>query len=229
MSATRPASTGSWTSEFYETAAAGIGEALIKNDIDLLTARVGIAYRYDAYELNPPTPNVNSAAADFELNHDLKMKTWELVDKIVFLPHFRTSATIDGHPGQLLPDPPQEPGLETAPGPLEQLRQPAAGGLQEAGHHLLQQADPGLGPISRPPADAARVAFRGRHRNPCILVPWYMNTKHHAAVQRVQTGVGIEKRTLKVLKGIAELKDLTVGDLLLGILLHVYEGKLPFD
>jgi hypothetical protein len=50
-----------------------------------------------------------------------------------------------------------------------------------------------------------------------------------ANVQRVQTGIRIEKRTLKVLKAIAELRDLTVGDLLEGILLHVYEGKLPFD
>jgi predicted DNA-binding ribbon-helix-helix protein len=49
-----------------------------------------------------------------------------------------------------------------------------------------------------------------------------------AVVQRVQTGIRIEKRTLKVLKAIAELKDLTVGDLLEGILLHVYEGKAPF-
>jgi hypothetical protein len=49
-----------------------------------------------------------------------------------------------------------------------------------------------------------------------------------AIIQRVQTGIRIEKRTLKVLKAIAELKDLTVGDLLEGILLHVYEGKVPF-
>lgn len=56
-----------------------------------------------------------------------------------------------------------------------------------------------------------------------------MSTNNHAVIQRVQTGIRIEKRTLKVLKAIAELKDLTVGDLLEGILLHVYEGKLPFD
>ena len=55
-----------------------------------------------------------------------------------------------------------------------------------------------------------------------------MDTKNIAVVQRVQTGIRIEKRTLKVLKAIAELKDLTVGDLLEGILLHVYEGEAPF-
>lgn len=47
-------------------------------------------------------------------------------------------------------------------------------------------------------------------------------------IERVQTGIRIEKRILKVLKAVAELKDLTVGDLLEGILLHVYEGELPF-
>jgi hypothetical protein len=55
-----------------------------------------------------------------------------------------------------------------------------------------------------------------------------MSTKNLAVIQRVQTGIRIEKRTLKVLKAIAELKDLTVGDLLEGILLHAYDGELPF-
>ena len=48
-------------------------------------------------------------------------------------------------------------------------------------------------------------------------------------VERVQTGVRMEKRLLKVLKGIAELKDLTLGDLLEGIVLHAFEGKAPFS
>ncbi len=47
-------------------------------------------------------------------------------------------------------------------------------------------------------------------------------------VERVQTGVRIEKRLLKVLKAFAELKDLTLGDLLEGIVLHAFEGKPPF-
>ena len=47
-------------------------------------------------------------------------------------------------------------------------------------------------------------------------------------VERVQTGVRIEKRLLKVLKGLAELKDLSLGDLLEGICLHAFEGKAPF-
>lgn len=48
-------------------------------------------------------------------------------------------------------------------------------------------------------------------------------------VERVQTGVRIEKRILKVLKGLAEYHDISVGDLLEGIVLHVFEGKLPFS
>ena len=47
-------------------------------------------------------------------------------------------------------------------------------------------------------------------------------------VQRVQTGLRIEKRLLKVLKGLAEYHDLTLGDLVEGIVLHSFEGKSPF-
>jgi hypothetical protein len=47
-------------------------------------------------------------------------------------------------------------------------------------------------------------------------------------VERVQTGVRLEKRLLKVLKGLAEYHDLTLGDLLEGIVLHAFEGKAPF-
>jgi Protein of unknown function, DUF481 len=72
--------------QFYETAAAGVGQALIKNDVDVLTARVGLAYRYDGYDSVPPTPNVSAVAADFELNHDLKTADWELEDKLTILP-----------------------------------------------------------------------------------------------------------------------------------------------
>ena len=52
---------------------------------------------------------------------------------------------------------------------------------------------------------------------------------HRIIVERVQTGVRVEKRLLKVLKALAELKDLTLGDLLEGIVLHAFEGKAPFS
>ncbi|HUK30853.1 MAG TPA: hypothetical protein VLV89_07055 [Candidatus Acidoferrum sp.] len=48
-------------------------------------------------------------------------------------------------------------------------------------------------------------------------------------IERIQTGVRIEKRLLKVLKSLAELKDITLGDLLEGIVLHTFEGKAPFS
>lgn len=48
-------------------------------------------------------------------------------------------------------------------------------------------------------------------------------------VERVQTGVRMEKRLVKVLKGLAEYHDLTLGDLLEGIVLHAFEGKAPFS
>ncbi len=48
-------------------------------------------------------------------------------------------------------------------------------------------------------------------------------------VQRVQTGVRIEKRLLKVLKALAEQFDMSLGDLLEGMALHCFEGKAPFS
>ncbi|MCA9929587.1 MAG: hypothetical protein KC419_13970 [Anaerolineales bacterium] len=47
-------------------------------------------------------------------------------------------------------------------------------------------------------------------------------------VQRTQTGVRIEKRMLKVLKGLAEYFEISLGDLLEAIVLHAFEGKSPF-
>ncbi|MGH8194337.1 MAG: hypothetical protein ACREQ8_08070 [Woeseiaceae bacterium] len=48
-------------------------------------------------------------------------------------------------------------------------------------------------------------------------------------VQRTQTGVRLETSLLKVLKGLAEYCNLSLGDLLEGIVLHSFEGKAPFS
>ena len=48
-------------------------------------------------------------------------------------------------------------------------------------------------------------------------------------VERTQTGVRIEKTLLKVLKGLAEYCEISLGDLLEGIVLHAFEGKAPFS
>jgi len=54
-------------------------------------------------------------------------------------------------------------------------------------------------------------------------------SREPVVVERVQTGVRMEKRLLKVLKAIAELKDMTLGDLLVGIVRLAFEGKVPFS
>ena len=47
-------------------------------------------------------------------------------------------------------------------------------------------------------------------------------------VERMQTGLRMEKRLVKVLKALAEYHDMTLGDLVEGIVLHAFEGKAPF-
>ena len=48
-------------------------------------------------------------------------------------------------------------------------------------------------------------------------------------VERIQIGVRMEKRMVKVLKGLAEYHDMTLGDLLEGIVLHAFENIRPFN
>ena len=56
-----------------------------------------------------------------------------------------------------------------------------------------------------------------------------MPTESQYLVERVQTGVRMERRLLKVLKAFAEYHDLSLGDLLEGIVLHAFDGKTPFS
>ena len=48
-------------------------------------------------------------------------------------------------------------------------------------------------------------------------------------IERIQTGVRMEKRIVKVLKGLAEHLDISLGDLLEGMALHCFENKAPFS
>jgi hypothetical protein len=57
------------------------------------------------------------------------------------------------------------------------------------------------------------------------MVYMYQDSGDVHAIERVQTGVRIEKRILKVMKALAEYHDLTLGDLIEGIVLHAFEGK----
>jgi hypothetical protein len=53
------------------------------------------------------------------------------------------------------------------------------------------------------------------------------NEKH--VIERVQTGVRMEKRLLKVLRALADYHDMALGDLLEGVVLHAFDGKCPFN
>jgi hypothetical protein len=46
---------------------------------------------------------------------------------------------------------------------------------------------------------------------------------------RTQTGVRLERRLLKVLKALATELDMSLGELIEGIVLHAFEGKAPFS
>ncbi len=48
-------------------------------------------------------------------------------------------------------------------------------------------------------------------------------------VERTQTGLRVERNLLKVLKGVAEYLDMSLGDLVEGVFLHAFEGKAPFS
>ena len=48
-------------------------------------------------------------------------------------------------------------------------------------------------------------------------------------IERIQTGVRMERRIIKVLKALAEYKNMSLGDLLEGVVLHAFEGKPPFN
>jgi hypothetical protein len=90
------------------------------------------------------------------------------------------------------------------------------------------------------------LAEPARHANVPAIAGWkrvwYIGTKvrplpeiempnvpKRLEIERVQTGVRMERRILKVLKALAEYKNITLGDLLEGIVLHAFEGKTPFS
>jgi hypothetical protein len=47
-------------------------------------------------------------------------------------------------------------------------------------------------------------------------------------IDRIQTGVRIERRIVKVMKALAERLDMSLGELVEGVMLHAFEGKTPF-
>ena len=82
---------------------------------------------------------------------------------------------------------------------------------------------------------ARQPAGRGATAEGLLRQSMYHGTLVHMAndprleIERVQTGVRMEKRILKVLKAFAEYHDMTLGDVLEGIVLHAFDGKTPFS
>ncbi len=56
-----------------------------------------------------------------------------------------------------------------------------------------------------------------------------MSSHKNKKIIRVQTGVRLEKRLLKILKAVAAHKEIGLGNLIEGVLLHNFEGKTPFS
>jgi hypothetical protein len=137
------------------------------------------------------------------------------------------------------PDGGAEPGI-----PLHVLlREHAGGGLLDGVVAHLGEAPPRHGAVQADFADGIAAQVEAHHglggppTQRFSAAAWYLGTKipmSHTAddsplVERVQTGVRLEKRLLKVLKALADYHDLSLGDLLEGIVLHAFEGKAPFD
>jgi hypothetical protein len=77
------------------------------------------------------------------------------------------------------------------------------------------------------PRGLARPAGSGGAAIDAAMLLWYRYTM--ITIDRVQTGVRLERRLLKVLKALAEYLDLSLGDLIEGIVLHAFEAKVPFS
>src|SRR5579863_4562882 len=77
-------------------------------------------------------------------------------------------------------------------------------------------------------AASCAILFRKRPGKSLMPTAKPKSPESSRTVERVQTGVRLEKRLLKVLKGLAEYLDLSLGDLLEGITLHALDNKPPF-
>jgi hypothetical protein len=107
-------------------------------------------------------------------------------------------------------DRPHDPGEQAGPGEQSAHRDQGERGGRD-------DKDDG----ERPPAPSATPAVPA--------LPSARAARTARAVVRVQTGVRMEKRLVKVLKALAELYDLSLGDLLEGIVLHAFAGRSPFS
>ncbi|HEY1848231.1 MAG TPA: DUF481 domain-containing protein [Opitutaceae bacterium] len=74
--------------KLYDVAATGFGYDFIKDKQQTLTGRAGVSYRYDEYT-TPDTANLSTTGADLELEYTLKLKKFQLSDRITFVPAFQ--------------------------------------------------------------------------------------------------------------------------------------------
>ncbi|HVJ33403.1 MAG TPA: hypothetical protein VND94_09830 [Terriglobia bacterium] len=98
-------------------------------------------------------------------------------------------------------------------------REKRSGG-RKAGQKPAEHKPAGRKPVGQKPATERRIAERPIAEKPIAERP---------VVQRVQTGVRLETRLLKVMKAIAEIHDISLGDLIEGVMLHALEGRAPFS
>lgn len=73
--------------ELYNIAASGIGYDFIKSERQILTARFGLAFRYEGY-VNPATDDVKSFGFDFGLHHEKTFRNSKLVNDLTYTPAF---------------------------------------------------------------------------------------------------------------------------------------------
>ncbi len=69
----------------YNTSATGLGYDIVKETLHLLTARVGLAFRYDNYK-NPATGDVQDLGLDFGLHHEYTFNQSKLINNLSYVP-----------------------------------------------------------------------------------------------------------------------------------------------
>jgi hypothetical protein len=76
----------------YDLSATGLGYDLVKignvAKSETLTARAGLSYRYDEYSA-VDTASLSTSGADLGLEYNLKVKHWDLVDRLSYDPAFQ--------------------------------------------------------------------------------------------------------------------------------------------
>lgn len=72
----------------YNTSATGLGYDIVKEKLHLLTARAGLAFRYDNYK-NPATRDVHDLGLDFGLHHESTFNQSKLINNLTYVPSIR--------------------------------------------------------------------------------------------------------------------------------------------